>query len=160
MEQIIQALFFIMMPAILLKMEKRFKIISIVGTVLLCYGLGLALGNQNFIPIDINISKQLTEITVPLAIPLLLFSMDIKGWLRLARPTVLSFSFSLLAIFISVILTSMMFKGLPELWKMAGMLVGVYTGGTPNMSAIGLALDVKEEIFILLNASDLLVCGI
>ena len=33
--------------------------------------------------------------------------------------------------------------------------MGVYTGGTPNMSAIGLSLEVPEETFILLNASDL-----
>jgi uncharacterized membrane protein len=160
MQQILQATFFICAPFILLQLEKRFRIISLVGSVVLCYGLGLLLGNQFILPIDVKLSQQLTEITVPLAIPLLLFSMDIKAWLRLAKPTVLSFSFSLLAISISVLLTSLLFKGLPELWKLSGMLVGVYTGGTPNMSAIGMALEVKEEMFILLNASDLFVCGV
>lgn len=159
MQQVLQATFFVCAPFILLKLEKRFSIISLVGSVVLCYGLGLLLGNQNFIPIDVKLSQQLTEVTVPLAIPLLLFSMDLKAWLRLAKPTVLSFSFSLLAISISVVITSLLFKGLPDLWKLSGMLVGVYTGGTPNMSAIGMALKVKEEMFILLNASDLLVCG-
>ncbi len=160
MQQILQAIFFAFAPFILMKLEKHFRLFSLVGSVVLCYGLGLLLGNQDFIPIDIKLSQQITEITVPLAIPLLLFSMDIKAWLKLARPTVLSFGFSLVAISISVLITSLIFNGMPDLWKLSGMLVGVYTGGTPNMSAIGMALKVKEEIFILLNASDLLVCGV
>ncbi len=40
------------------------------------------------------------------------------------------------------------------------MLIGVYTGGTPNLSAIGMALDVKEETFILLNSGDMLISSI
>jgi uncharacterized membrane protein len=48
----------------------------------------------------------------------------------------------------------------PEAWKLAGMTVGVYTGGTPNMSAIGLALDVTEEKFILVNGADVLLSAV
>jgi uncharacterized membrane protein len=40
------------------------------------------------------------------------------------------------------------------------MMIGVYTGGTPNMSAIGLALNVEEEVFILLNSADVIFSGI
>ncbi|MBC8147150.1 MAG: DUF819 family protein [Bacteroidetes bacterium] len=47
-----------------------------------------------------------------------------------------------------------------ESWKITGMLIGVYTGGTPNLSAIGMALDVKEETFILLNSGDMLISSI
>jgi len=35
--------------------------------------------------------------------------------------------------------------------------VGVYTGGTPNMSAIGRALGVAEETFVLVNAADIVL---
>jgi len=47
-----------------------------------------------------------------------------------------------------------------EAWKAAGMLVGVYTGGTPNMSAIGVALEAKEGVFVILNSADLALGGI
>jgi uncharacterized membrane protein len=40
------------------------------------------------------------------------------------------------------------------------MMIGVYTGGTPNMSAIGIALGVKEELFILLNSADIFFSGV
>src|SRR5690606_26567319 len=98
--------------------------------------------------LDEKTSKTLTEAAVPLAIPLMLFSLDLKAWLRLAPKTVLSFCFSLFAICLSATLLAFAFQDLPELWKMAGMLVGVYTGGTPNMSAIGMALEVSNETFI------------
>lgn len=49
--------------------------------------------------------------------------------------------------------------GLIEVEKVASMMIGIYTGGTPNLTAIGLALGVDHEVFIALNASDILVGG-
>jgi len=37
------------------------------------------------------------------------------------------------------------------------MLVGVYTGGTPNLAAIGTALDVSPNIFLLTHTYDLII---
>ena len=37
------------------------------------------------------------------------------------------------------------------------MLVGVYTGGTPNLAAVGKALGVSNETFVMVNAADVLV---
>jgi len=34
--------------------------------------------------------------------------------------------------------------------------IGMYTGGTPNMTAIGLALKVKEHILVLTNTADMI----
>jgi uncharacterized membrane protein len=38
---------------------------------------------------------------------------------------------------------------LPEAWKIAGMLTGIYTGGTPNMAAIKTALNVDTEVYLM-----------
>lgn len=40
------------------------------------------------------------------------------------------------------------------------MLIGVYTGGTPNMSAIGMAFDTPKEVYVLLNSSDVVLGSI
>jgi uncharacterized membrane protein len=37
------------------------------------------------------------------------------------------------------------------------MLIGVYTGGTPNLAAIGRALNVSPDIFILTHTYDLII---
>ncbi len=38
------------------------------------------------------------------------------------------------------------------------MLIGVYTGGTPNLTAIGLGLNASKDIIILTNTADMLAC--
>jgi uncharacterized membrane protein len=96
--------------------------------------------------------------TILVAIPLLLFSLDIKKWLKLAKGAVLSMllaTFSLLV----VIFTGFYFWGsdIDESYKVAGMLVGVYTGGTPNLAAIGTALNVSPNVFLLTHTYDLIV---
>jgi len=44
--------------------------------------------------------------------------------------------------------------------ELSGMLIGLYTGGTPNLNAIGAALKVNETTISLANASDFVVGGV
>ncbi|MDA3821469.1 MAG: DUF819 family protein, partial [Bacteroidales bacterium] len=44
---------------------------------------------------------------------------------------------------------------IPETAKVGGMLIGVYTGGTPNLAAIAQALGVNEDQYILTHTVDL-----
>ncbi len=143
-----------------MSLQDRFQLIKKIGPVIICYALGILTSLTIPQLLNIKTSEFLTEATVPLAIPLMLFCLDLKAWLRLAPRTLLSFLFSLLSIAICAIVFAIPFKGLPELWKMSGMLVGVYTGGTPNMSAIGLSLDVSKETFVILNTSDIFLSSI
>jgi uncharacterized membrane protein len=53
--------------------------------------------------------------------------------------------------------TGLIFKSsVPEAWQISGMLAGVYTGGTPNLTAIGQSLEVASETIILVNSIDML----
>lgn len=93
-----------------------------------------------------------------IAIPLLVFSLDIKKWLKLAKGALLSMILAIVSLLV-MIFTGFIFWGdsIDESWKVAGMLVGVYTGGTPNLAAIGTALDVSPNVFILTHTYDLIV---
>lgn len=155
-----QALLFLSIPALLMWGQNRIALIKSIGPVVLCYAIGILAGIFLKPLLDEKTSNTLTEVAVPLAIPLMLFSLNLKAWLRLAPRTVLSFVLSLIAICLSATLIALPFKGMDELWKMAGMLVGVYTGGTPNMSAIGLALEVSKETFVIMNTADILLGSI
>ncbi len=100
----------------------------------------------------------LMTIIIPLAIPLLLFSLDIRKWLTLARGAVLSLILAMVSLLITVFAGFYIFgDSIPEAWKVAGMLIGVYTGGTPNLAAIGTALNVSPNIFVLTHTYDLIV---
>lgn len=102
-----------------------------------------------------------SEFTVPLAIPLILFSTDFGRWVRLAKKTVSSFLFVIISVLTSSFLAALVFSPyIEEFWKLSGMLVGVYTGGTPNLMAIGMGLNVQEEILILANTSDVIMGGL
>lgn len=157
---IVQALAFLFIPWGVMTLAPHIKIFRILGTVSICYIIGIVLGNIPGLLIDTSISKILTEATVPIAIPLLLFSTDLKGWFGLAKKTILSFVLMCLSVAVVATIAFSIFQGkIDELWKLSGMMVGVYTGGTPNMTAIGVALDVRESTFALLNAVDILIGG-
>lgn len=108
-----------------------------------------------------SIQDILFTIIIPLAIPLLLFSLDIRKWLKLAKGAVLSLILAVFSLLV-VIFTGYYFFGssIDESNKVAGMLVGVYTGGTPNLAAIGNALKVNPNVFILTHTYDLIAGSI
>lgn len=101
------------------------------------------------------------SIAIPVALPLLLFSLDIKRWLKLAKEAFLSLILGVSSLIVVVVAGYFLFKDqIAESWKVAGMLCGVYTGGTPNLAAIGTALDVNPNIFVLTNTYDMILGSI
>ncbi|KAF0235537.1 MAG: hypothetical protein FD181_3434 [Prolixibacteraceae bacterium] len=105
-----------------------------------------------------TVQDMLFTIIIPLAIPLLLFTLDLKKWLKLAKGALLSMVLAMFSLMIVVFSGFYFFaESIEESNKVAGMLVGVYTGGTPNLAAIGSALQVSPNIFILTHTYDLIV---
>lgn len=152
---------FLAFPAILLQQYRSNPKRFILSPVLLCYGLGLLLANIPGLSPSPALLKELVEISIPLAIPLLLFQSRIKLWWGLTGKSLQAFLIGVFSISLSVYAISPFFiYEAEEIWKAAGMLVGVYSGGTPNLSAIGLSLEADSELFVLLNASDTVVSGI
>ncbi len=148
----------ILMPVVVLWIGDRSRIVRFLSPVVVCYGVGILFGNQPWIEFSNPVALTTCSVTVALAIPLLLFSVDIIAWLRLARSTVVSFFFCMISVMLASAAAHFMFRSsLDQSAEVAGMLVGVYTGGTPNMAAIGTALQVESETFILLNAADMVV---
>ncbi len=144
-------------PAAVLLSEKHVKAIQVITPVLLCYLVGLLLGNQYLLVFDEKQSLMVSNMMVALAIPLMLFSVDLIGWLRLARSTVLSFFLCVVSAFTAAFFATLLFgQVFADSPKVAGMLVGVYIGGTPNMAAVGTALNVEPETFMKLNAADMI----
>ncbi len=105
-----------------------------------------------------NLQDILMTIIIPIAIPLLVFSLDIRKWLKLAKGALLSLILAMVSLLATVFAGFYLFAdSITESWKVAGMLVGLYTGGTPNLAAIGTALNVSPNIFILTHTYDFIV---
>jgi uncharacterized membrane protein len=108
-----------------------------------------------------GIQDIIITIVIPLAIPLLLFSLDIKQWIKQAKGALLSLILAMVSLLIVIFAGFFLFKNeIAEAWKVSGMLVGIYTGGTPNLAAISTAVDVSPNIFILTHTYDMMLGAI
>ncbi|NOX85937.1 MAG: DUF819 family protein, partial [Chlorobi bacterium] len=85
-----------------------------------------------------------------------------KSWTRMAGKTVISMIIAIGSVVFMVITGFMIFKSemLPDLWKIGGLLIGVYTGGTPNLAALKLMLNVPNDTYILVNAYDMSISAV
>lgn len=143
--------FFLITPAIVLVLEGRYSAVKKVGAVLICYILGAIAGNIGVLPEGAyEYQDWFTKLTVPIALPLILFSMDVKRWLTMAGSAIKSLLLGLFTVIVMIFVGFWIWKGsIDEIWKVAGMLTGIYTGGTPNMAAMKTALDVDTEIYLM-----------
>ncbi|MDD4338883.1 MAG: DUF819 family protein [Syntrophales bacterium] len=160
MSLILLSLTFLLFPAVVIYACGRFPAIDKIGAGIICYGAGIALSLAGLVPAGARpVQEAFMNVSVPLSIPLMLFSVDLKRWSRLAGTTATSFACMILAVLCATAAGFLIFEDrLPEVWMIAGMSIGVYTGGTPNLNAIGLALKAPEHIIVLANTADMLVC--
>ncbi len=154
--------FYVLFPVLVIYVCQKFPTIDKIGDVIICYAAGIIIGNVGILPGNsFKIIDTIMTATIPLALPLLFFSLDIKKWSRLAGKTLLSMLLAVIAITITSCAGYLIFKDtIPDNWKIAGMLVGVYTGGTMNMAAIGAALRVDPTTFIMVQTADVLMSAI
>jgi uncharacterized membrane protein len=88
----------------------------------------------------------------------LLFSLNLRRWLKYAKKGFLSVALALVSGIVMVTAGFFIWKNVfPDTWKLAGMFEGIYTGGTPNFAALKLILDVDAERFVVLNTYDMIV---
>lgn len=105
-----------------------------------------------------GMQDMIMTIVIPLALPLLLFSLKIRKWLKYAGTGFLSMLLALVSVVIVVIAGYFIFRdSVHDSGKVAGMLIGIYTGGTPNVASIKAALNVDNELFLMTHTSDLVI---
>ncbi len=148
---ILMFVFFLLTPVLVIYLEGKYKIVKKIGGVLICYILGALVGNLGLLPEGaFKYQDLLSQLTVPLALPLILFSMDIRKWFKMAGSAFSSLFLGLFTVILMILVGFWIFRDtLPEAWKIAGMLTGIYTGGTPNMAAIKTALNVDTEVYLM-----------
>lgn len=148
------------LPLLIVVFEKKLKPIEWLSPVVCCYGIGIILGNLSFLKWDAGLARTMSEVSVMLALPLLLLATDFIGWFKLAKTTIISFGLLIICVMVVSYFSGLLFRDYdPEVWKMTGMLVGVYVGGTANLTAIGKMLEIRDEAFVTLNAVDVALGG-
>lgn len=162
MIKVLLILFYVFTPLLILRLCHRYTFLNRIGAVVVAYVIGFVIGNIGVLPMIEGhpaVLKLLTTITIPLAIPLLLFSMDIRNWKKIAGKTMLSLLFAFAAVLIAVFAGFFIFRdqGIKELWDVSGMMVGIYTGSTPNLASIQAALGADETNYMIVVTYDLFI---
>jgi uncharacterized membrane protein len=154
---IILAVAFCTIPAGVLWLCRRFPVLGKIGPVFILYLIGLIIGNTGLMPEQLKgVQNIISNATVPLAIPLMLFSCTFSK--QETRSQALALVTGMISVIIAVIIGYLIFGvHLEEGNKIGGMLTGVYTGGTINLAALKAMLDVKDSTYVLINSYDILV---
>lgn len=131
---------------------KKVKFIGFVGPSLLCFacGIGLSFFFKEKQPIS-NIS----DWCVNIAIPFMLFSMDITSLKKIAKKASISFALICLSMIITSVLTVLIFKNsLGESSnKIVSSLSGLFIGGLINIAAVANSVSLDGNTLGMLNAS-------
>lgn len=157
-------LFYLLAPALVVWLCRKVAFFAKIGSILLLYFIGILVSNLFVFPYEelaqelYPIQDLLTSLTIPLAMPLILFACDFKNWpMKKALVSLLTGLFSVITMVVAGYYLFSGHSGDPEFNKVAGMAVGVYTGGTPNLAAIKMMLDADETTYVLMNSFDMLV---
>ena len=160
MINVVIVVLYVGLPALALFLCNKFKFLNRIGAVVVSYVIGLFLGicGLSETPFH-NVQEVLMSITVPLAIPLLLFSSNVKGWKKLAIQPFYALLFAILAVFIAVVSGYLLFGGaqIEGFNKVGGLLVGIYSGGTPNLASLKMILNVEEEVYLAVHSYDMAI---
>ncbi len=159
--KILVALFYILTPLLIMHLCDRFKFLTKIGSVIIAYFAGIVFGSVGLVEAETiqGVQDTLINLSVSIAIPLLLFSTDLKKVMKLARKTLLSLFIALFSVMIVVFAGYFIFRVQhhEEFEKIAGLLVGVYTGGTPNLAALQLMLGLPPEEYLAVHTYDMVI---
>ncbi len=157
-------LFYLIVPALIIHFAGKYLLLNKAGTVLIAYVVGLIAGNLGLIPHGESVAaaqNQLMTVTMALALPLLLMSLNLSNWRNLAKKTFMALITGVVSVLVVVFIAHLIFRHfIPDEWKVSGMLVGVYTGGTPNLGSIRNALNVAPDTYIFTHSSDLVISAV
>ena len=157
---------YVLFPLLIIEGFKRWTIVQKIGTVVLAYAVGIIASLSGVIQfpdpaVAASFSKlqsTIMSVTVPLAIPLMLFNCDFKLWTKALPKTAWALVTGLVAVVVSVVSGYFIFRNhVPEVAKVAGMMTGIYTGGTVNFNALGASLGVDKSVMAIVLAFQMVI---
>ena len=87
MATIALVIFYVFSPLLILHLCHKYRFVNKIGAVVIAYAVGFVMGNIGILPRIEGLEgtqELLTTLTIPIAIPLLLFSTDVKKWIQIA----------------------------------------------------------------------------
>ena len=161
MIQILSLLFYFTFPCLIIYLCRKSSIMNKIVEILLLYIVGILLSNLVVFPLGLGdslkgIQDALTSVTILLAFPMILFGCDFKNWKL--KKAIIALCIGLVSVVVVDVIGFYIFNdNQTGFEKIAGLLVGVYTGGTPNLASLKIALDVNAETYIFVHTFDIII---
>lgn len=157
---------YILFPLLIIEGFKRWKVVQKIGTVVLAYAIGIIaslcgvfhFADPAAAASFTKLQSTIMSVAVPLAIPLMLFNCDFKLWTKALPKTAWALVTGIGAVVVSVVSGYFIFRNqVPEAAKVAGMMTGIYTGGTMNFNALGASLGVDRSVMAIVLAFQMVI---
>lgn len=162
-QTIIMILLIFLLPPLIVKLTRVNKFFATLGAIALCYLVGFVLSSLGYLalPYDKKLTETIAYVLVALSLPLILFSIDLREVKKLARNVIVGFSLCIVSVVIVSIVMFVIFKNSNEnAHSIFSMIIGLYTGGTPNLNAIGALFNAGSDVISAANISDTIVGGL
>lgn len=160
--QFVTIALFLGIPLCIAAFHHRIPIVRSVNAIIPAYVAGLVL---SFVlprePGIMAIQDGVSSGMVAVSIPLMLFAVDIRGWIKAGREAIVSLAIATFSVIVSVTVAHLLFRhSLVGSAEVGGLLLGVYTGGTPNLAALRVALGVDNSLYLTVHTVDLMVSAV
>ena len=162
---ITQTILIFLVPVLIIKYA-NFSLTRLIGTIGTAYFLGIIVAFIIFLinkagvefALNTDVGEIGSFIAIAIAIPLLLFGANLSETMKLSKVVLKSFlSLVISAIVISAIVFYVYGRNVEYGAELSGMAIGLYTGGTPNLNAIGSIFGLPGTIIGVANLSDMLI---
>ena len=154
-------------PLAVMLMAKRWPIIQKISPMVILYIIGLAAGNTFFSNATIiNICTNISNVVVLMAIPLMLLGCDFRMWST--KAVVKTFLLGLFSVLCVTIAGFFIFHQMADAAqisnadyaRVSAVMTGIYTGGIPNLAPISKAVNLPNNLFLMVSGYDLIVTGL
>ena len=152
------ALLFIMVATVALGFWlQRFKVFKTLGPALTVI-MGIVMSNLRIVPTSSPTYDAISSYCVPLSVSICLLSLDLKQMRKLSKEPIIALASAIFSVCVAALVFGVLFANkIDEGWKVAGMFVGTYTGGSSNLTAIAVGLDASKNTIASANAADYVV---
>lgn len=164
MRLVFTLLYLLLVPFLVMKLSVRYRCIERVSPMTVLYGIGLLVANvlPEGYGVDTKVNNLVSNVAVPLAIPLMLMGCRLAGW-HVGKAAKV-FATGLTAVLVATVSGYFIFRnsygdslGFAQVCAVA---TGIYTGGIPNMGAIKQAVAMPDETYLYITSYDLIVTGL
>ena len=167
MPPIIAILYLYAVPLLVMLAARKWPVIEKISPMVILYVIGLTVGNVGIVGEGARkLCTDVSNVAVLLSIPLMLLGCDFRAWS--AKAALKAFLVGLGSILAVTLGGFFLFHGQAvdaglshaDFARVSAAMTGIYTGGIPNFAPVAKAVNLPENLFLLVSGYDLVVTSL